>query len=198
MADAPKGADHSGVLDATLAANDCGDGDNVIGVGGMAHPEKEAKHDNGEKSDHRLIKRLRRRVRRDRLFLKIRVRLLPLPIPPKQFVQAEREILTHSQELRSSGSRLAGRPREFVMTASREAHVLRAASPAIRHQACRPGKHKFHMLGCESVQSLVPLASFVLFALLLERLSHPLLGSFSSPIQSASLTSMIFQAAQKR
>jgi hypothetical protein len=88
--------------------------------------------------------------------------------------------------------RLAGRQRELVMTASRQVHVLRVASPAIRHRARRPGKHKFHTLGCESVQSLVPLASLVLFAVLLEPLSHRLLGSFSSPIQSAILTSRIF------
>jgi hypothetical protein len=95
-------------------------------------------------------------------------------------------------------SRQAKRQRELVMTASREVHVLRVVSPAIRHRARRPGKHKFHTLGCESVLPLVPLASFVLFALLLGRLSHRLLGSFSPPIQSAILTSRIFQAAQER
>ena len=73
MADAPQRADHGGVLDATLAANDGGNGDNMIGVGGMAHPEKEAQHDNGEKSDHRLIRWLQRHVRPGRLLLKIRI-----------------------------------------------------------------------------------------------------------------------------
>jgi len=61
MANAPKRADESGLLDAALTANDGGDGDDVIGISRMAHSKKKAKHNDGQKSEHWMIKRLSRR-----------------------------------------------------------------------------------------------------------------------------------------
>jgi len=59
MADAPERADHGRVFDAPLAADDGGDGNDVIWVSGMAHPEKKTERDDGEEGEHWLIRRLR-------------------------------------------------------------------------------------------------------------------------------------------
>ncbi len=47
MAYAPKDADQRGLHDGALAANDGGDGDDVIGIGGMAHAEDKTDRENG-------------------------------------------------------------------------------------------------------------------------------------------------------
>jgi len=66
VAKAPEGADYGGVADAALAAHDGGHRDYVIGVGGMAHAEEEAKSDNGEECDHLLETAATREVARRR------------------------------------------------------------------------------------------------------------------------------------
>ena len=48
VAAAPEDADETGFGDGTLAANDCGNGNDVIGIGGVAHAEKKAEDENGE------------------------------------------------------------------------------------------------------------------------------------------------------
>jgi hypothetical protein len=46
------------VFDGTMTCNDGGDGDNVVGIGSVAHAEEETKRDDGEQPDH-LIQFLR-------------------------------------------------------------------------------------------------------------------------------------------
>ncbi len=48
MAKPPEGADQAGMTNAVLAAYDRGDGDDVVGIGGVPHPEEESESDNGE------------------------------------------------------------------------------------------------------------------------------------------------------
>jgi hypothetical protein len=45
VADSSEGADSDGVLDGAIARDDGGDGDDVIGIGGVAHAEEEAERD---------------------------------------------------------------------------------------------------------------------------------------------------------
>jgi hypothetical protein len=40
------------VTNAALAADDGGDGDDVVGIGGVTHAEKKTERDNGEERDH--------------------------------------------------------------------------------------------------------------------------------------------------
>ena len=48
MAQSPESADQAGMTNAVLAAYDRGDGDDVIGVSRVPHPEQESESDNGE------------------------------------------------------------------------------------------------------------------------------------------------------
>ncbi len=52
MSDAPERANHGGVAHFFVARDDRRDSDHVIGISGVAHPEKEAERDNGEQADH--------------------------------------------------------------------------------------------------------------------------------------------------
>src|SRR5580704_13231231 len=52
MSEAPQHADQSSVSYAALPAHDGGDGDHVVGVGGVTHTEKKSQGDDGEQSDH--------------------------------------------------------------------------------------------------------------------------------------------------
>src|SRR5215469_4448398 len=52
--DAPKCSNPGRLRDLALAAHDCGHGDHVIGIGGVAHPEEESECNDGEKADHRV------------------------------------------------------------------------------------------------------------------------------------------------
>src|SRR5579862_1681323 len=55
VAHAPETANDGGMLHRSMARNDRRDRDHVIGVGGMAHAEKEAESDDGKKADHELL-----------------------------------------------------------------------------------------------------------------------------------------------
>ena len=48
MTQPPECSDQAGMTDAVLAADDCRDGDYMIGVGCVSHPEQESESDNGE------------------------------------------------------------------------------------------------------------------------------------------------------
>jgi hypothetical protein len=52
MADSPKHTNQRSMADLSIARDDSGDGDDVVGIGGVAHPEKESKSDDGEQADH--------------------------------------------------------------------------------------------------------------------------------------------------
>ena len=52
MANAPKCPDHGRPHAVALIAYDGRDGNDVIGIGGMAHSQKKSHGENGEKSDH--------------------------------------------------------------------------------------------------------------------------------------------------
>ena len=52
VAEAPERANHGRPHAVALVADDGGDGDHVIGIGGVAHPEKKSHRENGEKPDH--------------------------------------------------------------------------------------------------------------------------------------------------
>jgi hypothetical protein len=52
MAESPYDADSGRDGEASFAAQDSCDGDHVIGIGRVAHPEKESYRDYREKSDH--------------------------------------------------------------------------------------------------------------------------------------------------
>lgn len=52
VAESPKSADEGGFRKRAFAADDSGNGDDVIGIGGMAHAEEEADGENGESADH--------------------------------------------------------------------------------------------------------------------------------------------------
>src|SRR5439155_11690793 len=52
VTDAPQGADEGGAPDLALAAHDRGDGDHVVGIGGVPHPEEEAQEDHREERGH--------------------------------------------------------------------------------------------------------------------------------------------------
>ena len=54
VAESPEGADEGGFGEGALAADDGRDGDYVVGIGGMAHTEKEADSENGETAEHAL------------------------------------------------------------------------------------------------------------------------------------------------
>jgi hypothetical protein len=54
VAESPKCADEGGLRERTLTADDGGDGDDVIGVSGMAHAEEEPDYQDGEAADHSL------------------------------------------------------------------------------------------------------------------------------------------------
>jgi hypothetical protein len=45
VAGAPERADDRGAAQGALAADDGGHGDDVIGIGGVAHPEEEPEHE---------------------------------------------------------------------------------------------------------------------------------------------------------
>jgi len=60
VADAPQRADNGRVLDASLTADDRGHRDDVVGIGGMAHPEKKTENDDGNGGQHIVIRRPRR------------------------------------------------------------------------------------------------------------------------------------------
>ena len=45
-------ANQGSTFQVALLANDGGNGDNVVGIGGMAHPKHESDDDNGEQPDH--------------------------------------------------------------------------------------------------------------------------------------------------
>jgi len=55
VAAAPEDADETGFGNGTLAADDGGNGDDMIGIGGVAHPEKKADGENGESGAERRI-----------------------------------------------------------------------------------------------------------------------------------------------
>ena len=52
VAESPECAYESGTGEGTLATDDSGDGNNVIGIGGMAHAKKEADHEDGKSAEH--------------------------------------------------------------------------------------------------------------------------------------------------
>ena len=52
MSDTPERANHGGVAHFFVARDDRRDSDHVIGISGVAHPEKEAERDDGEQADH--------------------------------------------------------------------------------------------------------------------------------------------------
>jgi hypothetical protein len=52
MADAPECPDERGSRTAAMICDDGGDGNDVIGVGGVAHAEKKSQGEDGEKADH--------------------------------------------------------------------------------------------------------------------------------------------------
>ena len=52
VADAPEDADPAGFQDGAFAADDGGDGDDVVGIGGVAHAEDEADAENGQGGGH--------------------------------------------------------------------------------------------------------------------------------------------------
>src|ERR1700689_484149 len=54
MANPPNHAGEGSFQQLALSAYDRSHGDHVVGIGGMAHPEKEADRDNREKTDHDL------------------------------------------------------------------------------------------------------------------------------------------------
>jgi len=68
VAESPKGADQGRFGERTLAAHDGGYGDDVIGIGGMAHAEQETDGENGEAGEHTDSRFLRRR--KDRIVQK--------------------------------------------------------------------------------------------------------------------------------
>lgn len=53
MADAPKSSNHRGVSERAMTRDNRRDGDDVVGIGSVAHPEKKTKRDDGEQADHR-------------------------------------------------------------------------------------------------------------------------------------------------
>ena len=57
VAESPENADEGGVADAALAADDGGDGDDVVGIGGVTHAEEETENDDRDESDHFLFRR---------------------------------------------------------------------------------------------------------------------------------------------
>src|SRR5882672_1023222 len=52
MAEAPEDSNQRGAANRTLAADDGGDGNDMVGVGGVTHAKKESQRDNGEEGDH--------------------------------------------------------------------------------------------------------------------------------------------------
>ncbi len=48
MTEPPENADHGRVADASLAADNRGDGEHVVGIGSVAHTEKKSEDDDGE------------------------------------------------------------------------------------------------------------------------------------------------------
>ena len=52
VSQSPKRANHRGVKYVALAADDRGDGNDVIGIGSVAHPQKKSQQSDGEQSDH--------------------------------------------------------------------------------------------------------------------------------------------------
>ena len=52
VADSPEGADSDGVLDGAIARDDGGDGDDMIGIRGVAYAKEETECDDGEQADH--------------------------------------------------------------------------------------------------------------------------------------------------
>jgi hypothetical protein len=52
VADPPQRANQGSVLDCTVARDDRGDGDDVVRVGGVAHPEEKTQRDDGEQANH--------------------------------------------------------------------------------------------------------------------------------------------------
>jgi len=54
VSDTPENAGHRSFQQVALAAYDRGHRNHVVGIGGMAHPEKKSHRDNREKTDHRV------------------------------------------------------------------------------------------------------------------------------------------------
>ena len=53
VAQSPESPNQCGPRYIALLAHDGADGDDMIGIGGVAHAEKESQRDDGEKADHR-------------------------------------------------------------------------------------------------------------------------------------------------
>src|SRR5258705_4935951 len=54
MTDAPQNPDEGRFSNGAFATNDGGNGDDVVGVSGMAHPQKETNRENGQSAGHGL------------------------------------------------------------------------------------------------------------------------------------------------
>lgn len=52
VAESPECTDEGSAAEGTFAADDGGDGDNVIGIGGMTHAEEETNHQDGDSAEH--------------------------------------------------------------------------------------------------------------------------------------------------
>jgi hypothetical protein len=49
VTDSPENSGNRGAADVALSADERGNGDNVIGIGGVPHAQKKTKGENGEK-----------------------------------------------------------------------------------------------------------------------------------------------------
>src|SRR5882757_10347247 len=52
MTDAPQNPNEGRLSNGAFATNDGGNGDDVVGVSGMAHPQKETNRENGQSAGH--------------------------------------------------------------------------------------------------------------------------------------------------
>jgi len=59
VTESPENADERGAANAAFAADDSGDGNDVIGVGGVTHAEKKSESDDGEERNHKIQPDLR-------------------------------------------------------------------------------------------------------------------------------------------
>lgn len=57
VAESPKNPDEGRVADAPLAADDGGDGDDVVGIGSVAHAQEETENHDRDESDHFVFRR---------------------------------------------------------------------------------------------------------------------------------------------
>src|SRR6267154_6783593 len=120
MTDAPQNPNEGRLSNGAFAANDGGNGDDVVGVSGMAHPQKETNRENGQSAGHDSCG------------------IVPLRVTPQQLVSA-----TFAAYRRIAACALLAPCGKRLFTVAQDAHQLRGGM----RQARSAPRYQVHVAG---------------------------------------------------